>query len=467
MTKSEAILYSLAVYCLLMLAIGAWASRRTHDAGDFFLGGRRMGAWITALAQGSTQSSAWTLVGVSGAAFSWGLSAAWLWVAVMAGYVVNWYWVAPRLRRLSLASGSVTLVQELAGDPAGARHLAVLRSCSLIILVSFLFYVAAQFQAAGQAFAAGLDLPVAACIAIGAAVTVAYTFMGGFWAASATDVVQALLMLGVALFLPAVAFMVAGGVDGIVQGLAVEGDSVVSLTGGRTGLASLAFVLGTMGIGLGAPGQPHVVNRFMAARDDGVIRRGAVIALVWIALVLAGMLVLGWSGRVLYAGMGQPENVIYVVADRLLPPIVAGLVAVAVMSAIMSTVDSQLLTATSSLTIDRGGRAGGQVTVWSSRLALAGFSIAAVLVAIFAPESIYTRVLFAWNAIGAAFGPLVLLLVSGRRVGQAGTLACLWTGFLLTVVFYLLPDSPGDLHERILPFFVALGAALWVDRRKA
>ena len=458
---------AIAAYCVLMVSIGAWATRRTHDTEDFFLGGRRLGPWLAALSQGATQSSAWTLIGVSGAAFAWGLSAVWIWLAVVAGYAVNWFLIAPRLRRISARQRSMTLVQLLTAGASPEATRLVRASTSLIIVASFLFYVAAQFQAAGTAFSIALGFDVTACIVAGSVLIVAYTMLGGFWAASVTDFVQGILMLFVSVALP-VAILLGGG-SALFDGLLADPAGYGSLTGGREGAAVVAFVLGTFGIGLAAPGQPHVVNHFMAARDDAAIRRGGSIALGWIALVLAGMLVVGWSGRLLAAPPGGAEEVLYAPAAAWLPPVLAGLVTVAVMSAIMSTVDSQLITATSSMTVDwKGGYHMAARGLSGTRLAMVAFSVIAVAIAIFAPATIYSRVLFAWNALGAAFGPLVVLTVLGRPPSARAALATLWTGFLLTLVFYVMPDAEGDVLERVVPFLAALivatAAELWLKR---
>jgi len=456
MDQRDWAIVTIAAYCLLMLGIGIWATRRTRDTEDFFLSGRKLGPWIVALAQGATQSSAWTLAGVSGAAYLWGRHAVWLWVSVVTGYLVNWLWIAPRLRRISAQNGSMTLVQLLFGGPG---RLLLRRLSSAIILLSFLFYVAAQFDAAGQAFSVSLGLPVAVCIAAGAAITVGYTLAGGFWAASITDVVQAVLMLVIALVLPVAALLAVGGIDGIAAAAAAD-----AAPGQPPFAAGAAFVIGVMGIGLAAPGQPHVINHFMAARDDAAIRRGGVIAIAWIALILAGMLVVGWAGRALAVPPDNAETVLYLAAQAWLPPMLAGIVTVAVMSAIMSTVDSQLITATSSLTVDRDAAA-GTAGLLRARFALLGFATLAAALAIWAPETIYSRVLFAWNALGAAFGPLVLLAVVGRIPSARAALAGLLSGFLLTVVFYLAPEAPGDVLERIAPFFTSLLLIVAIDRR--
>lgn len=469
MEARTAALAAMGTYCLLMLGIGAWAASRTRDQEDFFLGGRRLGPTLAALSQGATQSSAWTLVGVSGAAYAWGLSAVWIWLSVVAGYAVNWGWVAPRLRRLSRQQGSLTLVQLLAGTENDAAARWLRRSASLVIVVSFLFYAAAQFQAAGSAFAVSLDLDLRTCILAGALLIIAYTLVGGFWAATVSDGVQACLMLVVAVALPVAGLLAVGGPMAMLGLLDSAGAQQADWLGGRAGVAAVAFVVGTLGIGLAAPGQPHVVNHFMAARDDLAIRRGGVMALVWIAVILAGMLIVGWCARALALPNPDPESVIYLGAAAWLPPVVGGIVAVAVMSAIMSTADSQIVTATSSLTVDLKGTHASPVgapRLLTTRLVLVGFGLAAVAVALFAPASIYSRVLFAWNALGAAFGPLVLLAVSGRRCRPEAALAGLWTGFLLTVALYLAPNSEGDVLERVLPFMVALGISLLVDRRE-
>lgn len=466
MDPRTAALAAMGAYCLLMLGIGAWAASRTHDQEDFFLGGRRLGPVLAALSQGATQSSAWTLVGVSGAAYAWGLSAVWIWLSVVAGYALNWGWVAPRLRRLSCWQGSLTLVQLLAGSETDGPARWLRRSASLVIVVSFLFYAAAQFQAAGAAFAVSLDLDLQVCTLAGALLIIAYTLVGGFWAATVSDGVQACLMLLVAIGLPVAGLLAVGGPVAMLGLLDSAGAQQADWLGGRGGAAAVAFVVGTLGIGLAAPGQPHVVNHFMAARDDEAIRRGGWIALTWIALILAGMLIVGWCARALT--VTDPESVIYLGAAAWLTPAVGGIVAVAVMSAIMSTADSQIVTATSSLTVDltgSGPRFAGTQRLLTTRLALVGFGLAAAAVALFAPASIYGRVLFAWNALGAAFGPLVLLAVSGKPCQPLAALAGLWTGFLLTLALYLAPNVEGDVLERVLPFLVALGVSLLVDRR--
>jgi len=448
-----------------MLAIGVWASRRTQDSTDFYLGGRRLGAIVAALSQAASASSAWTLLGVSGAAFLWGLSAAWIWLAVILGYAFNWFWVAPRLRRLSIDRGCTTLTQVLADDVGERLRGRIVASASVIVLVSFVFYVAAQLQAAGHTFGAGFDLPVDASILLGATLIVAYTLMGGFWAASVSDCVQGALMVAAAVAVPLLGVTAAGGWDQLWFGLVALGPQTTDILGGRDGIVAAAFVLGVLGIGLGNPGQPHVVNRFMALRDEGAMKRARWISLGWIAFVLAGMLVTGWCAKVLFTGLDDGEQAFFEVANRLLPPAFAAVTVVAVLSAIMSTTDSQLLVAASSVTVDLRARTALSSLV-ASRLTVLAFSVLATLLALYAPQSIFDRVLFAWNAMGAAFGPLLIIRLAGKRVRPGSTLGAMWSGFLLTVVFHVLPDSSGDFLERIVPFVFAMGVALSGGERR-
>jgi sodium/proline symporter len=458
MSRNDAVLLTLVCYKLALVGIGVWASRRTHDDGDFFLGGRRLGAWVAALSASASSSSAWTLLGVSGAAYAWGLSAVWLFPATLSGFLVNWLWVAPRLMAMSRVQGSLTLTQFVAGNPRDPLHAWILRVSAVAIVFSFLFYIAAQFQAAGHAFGAAFGMSPSASIALGAAIVVLYTLLGGFWAVSVTDALQGLLMVAAAVLLPIAALATVGGPLVLADHVTAWEGPAGSLTRDYPGVLGLGFVLGTLGIGLGYPGQPHVVNRFMALRDGSALARGRLIAIGWAVVIYAGMLVVGFSGRVLWA-LPDGEQVFFETATRTLPPIVAGLVIAGVLSAIMSTADSQLLVASSSISLDwpRHGRsaAAAHHGLGVSRLVVLAVSASAMLLAIYAPAAIFTRVLFAWHALGSAFTPVVLVRLAGVRVRSGAVLASIACGFGLTIVLYLFPDTPGDWAERLLPLAVA------------
>jgi sodium/proline symporter len=463
MTRAEAILYTLVAYKLVLVAIGLWATRRTLDTSDFFLGGRRLGAWVAAVSASASSSSAWTLVAVSGMAYLWGWPALWLFPATLSGFMINWLWVAPRLMRASRDNGAITLTQFLAGpDPDRGWPRRVVVLASGVVLFSFSFYIAAQFQAAGNAFASAFDLQMRTAVLIGAGVVLLYTLLGGFWAVSVTDTLQGLVMALTALVLPFAAVAAAGGPGAVLDALAAQEAAI----GGppTAGIAAVGFVLGTLGIGLGYPGQPHVVNRFMALRDPRALRDAKVIALSWAVIIYAGMLTVGLAARALYGGLLADEQVLFEVTNRLFAPVVAGIMIAAVLSAIMSTADSQLLVAASSVSHDlpRGGR--GSLAV--SRLVVALISLFAVVLAVELPQAIFVRVLFAWTALGSAFGPPLLVRLAGFEIPPARVFAAMATGFLGTVCFYWLPGTPGDWMERLVPFFASLAICMSVARRE-
>lgn len=456
MSNSHAILVTLVVYQLLLILIGVWASRRTRNHKEFYLGGRTLGPTVAAISASASSSSAWTLLGVSGAAYLWGLPALWLFPATLSGFLINWLYVAPRLMKQSRERDAITLTEFIAASVAPRSRNAILWLGSGIILFSFIFYVAAQFQAAGVAFDSTFGIGMEISILVGAAVVLVYTLLGGFWAVSVTDTVQGLLMAFTAVLLPAVALYAIGGWNSLISGLAAVANFGVVVP--TAGIAGIGFVLGILGIGLGYPGQPHVVNRFMALRDDRALSQARVVAIGWAVIIYGGMLLLGLCGRVLYAGQLGSEEVLFEVSNRLLPPIVSGVMVAAVLSAIMSTADSQLLAAGSSVTNDLPGfRGDHQSSLRRSRLAVMLLSAIAVVLALAVPDAIFSRVLFAWSAIGSAFGPSLLLLMAGQTLSDRGVLGSMIIGFTLTVILHWVPDipSPGDAVERLVPFAAA------------
>ncbi|GAB4174212.1 MAG: sodium/proline symporter PutP [Wenzhouxiangellaceae bacterium] len=449
---------TLIAYLIALLAIGWWASRQTVDHADFHLAGRRLGPVVAALSASASSSSAWTLLGMSGAAYAWGLQAVWLVPAVMSGFLINWILIAPRLQARAHANGTLTLVEFLAhGAEAGAaRRLRTLGA--LIILFCFAFYVAAQFQAAGVAIGNALDVPGTLALLLGALIVVLYVFLGGFWAASVTDALQGLMMLFVALVMPVAAMLAAGGPAAIADALMHGADPALARLVDQPSLPmALLFIAGLFGIGLGYPGQPHVVNRFMALQHAGSVGRARAVALIWAALIYTGMLVLGWAARALLPELADPESALLVLAETLLPPVLAGLVTGGVLAAVMSTADSQLLVAGGAVSHDLR-RSGPSLTL--DRLVVAALGALSVVIALFFPATIFERVLFAWQGLGNAFGPLLIVLLCFGPVRSRWRVAAVLTGFGLTVALSLLPNTPGDAAERLLPFFLSLAIAI-------
>jgi sodium/proline symporter len=450
-----------------MLGIGWWASKRNTDSEDYYLGGRKLGPAIAALSASASSSSAWSLLGVSGAAFAWGLPAFWLIPATISGFLINWYLIAPRLHEQSRGNGALTLTEFIAGPRGDPARRTIMRMGAAVILFSFTFYIAAQFQAAGTTFASVLGIEQNTAIMVGAAVVLLYVWLGGFWAASVTDSVQGILMAVSALLLPTLAIVAVGGPAILLDGLVGDHNGGFSLwTGQATLPAAVGFVCGLFGIGLGYPGQPHVVNRFMAIESQQAIVRGRRIALSWACVIYTGMVLLGWCGRLLVDNLGDGEQLLFVLATLLLPAMLAGVMVSAILSAIMSTADSQLLVAASSVSHDLGDHHAQPAQGLSrARWVVLLIGILAIVLAIVFPDRIFSRVLFAWQALAAAFGPLLVMTLWRGTVLPGWRIAALAAGFLLTVTLSWTVDSPGDWVERLVPLAVALALA-WLGSRR-
>lgn len=464
MDPKAAIVATLVVYKLVLLGVGFWASRRTKNDADFYLGGRSLGPWVASLSAAASSSSAWTLLGVSGAAYSMGLGAIWLFPSCLGGFLLNWCVVAKPLKRATDASGAVTLTEYLAeGSPPKLARTFVL-SASIIILLCLLVYVASQFQAAGETFATTLDMNFVTAVIVGGVIVLFYTTLGGFWAASVTDMIQGLVMAAAAIAVPLMALIKLGGLGAMVTGLQEAGPQYVDWWAGNSGWMVLAFLAGKAGIGLGYPGQPHVVNRFMALRSEHEVRRGTIITMVWGVIIYGGMLITGWCGRALVSSIHNDETILLRLTTDLFSPIPAGIIIAAVLSAIMSTADSQLLVCGSTVAYDMPRKKSGH-RMALNRLTMLGLGGVAIAAAILIDDTIFNTVLFAWSGLGAAFGPLLLVRLSGRSVKPSYALAALWLGFLTSIVWFYTPALKGMVYELVPAFLLALGVCLLGSRK--
>jgi len=453
-------LITLIIYSGVLFGIGLWAARRAKSQADFLLGGRNLGPWVAGLAYAASSSSAWVLLGFSGFVYVAGVSALWMIPGILAGYAAVWLWSGEVLQTSSRDANHLTLTDFLTqfASSASARIIRVV--ASVLIAICFSFYVAGQFQGAGIAINDLFATGFAPGVIIGAVIILAYVFLGGFMAVSLTDTIQGLLMAFVAVLLPLLAFFEAGGVSGLSQAMAEAPSAFGSSFGDRAGWAATGFVLGLTATGFGALGQPHLIAWIMATRDKNARVKGAIVAMSWAGLVFAGMAVLGLAGRAILGGDAAPESVFFSLAADLLPGVMAGIVAAATLSAIMSTVDSQLLVAGGAVSHDLGlGKAFGGREVLVSRLAIIGVCIAAIALTFLAPSSIFKRILFAWVALGAAFGPVVVARTLGFKPSGPTVLAGMLAGFGLAVAYELgwIGVGPGAMWKTIAPW---IGAAL-------
>ncbi|KGJ98070.1 sodium/proline symporter [Thalassotalea sp. ND16A] len=464
MDYTTTVLVTLIAYKVILIGIGFYANQKTKSTEDYFIGGRGLGPWVAAISSAASASSAWTLLGMSGAAYAMGLPAIWLVPAVVSGYVFNWLWLAPRLQKKAEQEQSVTL-SELLAHGSGQFKKPILWLCSLCIVFAFTFYVAAQFQAAGNTFASTFNVSMESSIALGTLIILIYTLLGGFWAVSITDTLQGILMAVAGLILPIAGLIAVGGFAELwLQMQSVYTGSQLQLSGEYNGLMALAFIVGLFGIGLGQPGQPHVVNRMMALRDQKAVQQAKIIAIGWAAIVVGGMLIVGWCAKVLIEPVANNEQALLEVTNVLFPPVVAGVMIAAILSAIMSTADSQLLVSASAMSYDISEDKNHKNSLLYSRLTVVLMCIISMLIAIYIPKDIFTRVLFAWNALGAAFGPLLIVKVISKSVDGKYAFAAIATGFSLSVILSLFPSTPGDYIERLIPFSLAFVIA-WLGRR--
>lgn len=376
--------------------------------------------------------------------------------------MLNWYVLAPALQRVSRRDGAVTVTEVLAGPPGSEWRRPINTVCSIIVLVSLGTYVASQFQGAGKTFAETFDLSLSSSILIGSAIVVFYTLLGGFWAVSVTDTLQGLLMALTSIVLPIGVVSAVGGIPGFVEGIqAVPDESFLSLTRNLPPVVAVGFILGLLGIGLGYPGQPHVANRFMALREGArSVKQARRIAIAWAVVVYSGMIMVGLAGRILVPGLPDSEVAFVVLINQLFHPVVSGVMLAAVLSAIMSTADSQLLVASSSVTHDLGIGEGSKLSTLSrSRIVVLLISLGAVVAALMGTQRIFSMVLFAWAAMGSAFGPLLLISVLKGRVPGRFALASILVGFTSSVgSYYLIASSElwKGSAERFLSFLLAM-----------
>ncbi|MFH1417685.1 MAG: sodium/proline symporter [Planctomycetota bacterium] len=486
---------SFAVYTLAIVAIGLYSAKFAKRSDeDFFLAGRSLGGWVAALSASASSESGWVTLGLVGVAFGSGVSAYWIIPGCLLGFLFNWFVLAGRMRDRSRQLSALTLPDFFAFN--FKERLPLLRVLSVVvILVAMLLYVAAQLAAAGKAFSATFPGSNAASMTgdyrvgvwIGAAIVLLYTVAGGFRAVCWTDFLQAFLMFGTLVIFPVYLLATQGGYGFIFEQLEAVGDpKLLSLSWGRTGIAFFGFLLGShaLGINFGYPGQPHVLVRFMALRERRDARIAGVIAFCWGLCVYWGAVTVGLMARAMTAGgaewgqlmLAEETQEVYkelglvMSAMHMLPGVLAGLVLAAVLAAICSTADSQLVVAASSAANDLYARlfAKGrqQTNMLANRLVVLALGLGATALAIKNPLNVYNYVLtYGWAIMGAAFGPQLILVLMWKRASYAGCLAGMITGFAVVLIWKLAysydATDPTSVEVYNLP--LAFVAALVVN----
>tara|TARA_R110002095_G_scaffold188680_4_gene166164 strand:+ start:362 stop:1846 length:1485 start_codon:yes stop_codon:yes gene_type:complete len=459
------------VYLIMMLGLGIVAYRRTNNLSDYILGGRSIGPTTAALSAGASDMSGWLLLGLPGYALVAGFEATWIAIGLLTGTWLNWLLVARRLRVYShAAKDSVTMPAYFSHRFNDKSH--ALRVISaVIILVFFLFYTSSGLVASGKLFETVFGLDYQLAVVIGTLAVVTYTLFGGFLAVAWTDVVQGLLMSAALVLVPVFALNAIGGVDAAHAVIAAKNPQLLTFFNDAKGqpLGWIAIV-SLLGWGLGYFGQPHILARFKAISDDKDVPKARLIAVSWTALTLFSALSVGWVGLgYLEADLADAETIFMVLVDSLFHPVVAGILLAAVLAAIMSTADSQLLVSSSALAEDfykaiLKKDADGAELVWIGRGAVVLIAILALLLALNPDATVLSLVSYAWAGFGAAFGPAILLSLYWRRMNRSGALAGIVLGGLTVVVWKQLSGGIFDLYEIIPGFILATLAIILVSQ---
>ncbi len=472
MTASTPLLITFAAYLTLMVAIGFWAWRQTKTFDDYILGGRSLGAYVTALSAGASDMSGWLLLGLPGAMYLGGLSEAWIALGLIAGAYANWKFVAGPLRVYTERSENALTLPDYFTNRFHdhGRTLRVLSA--LVILVFFAVYCASGVVAGARLFESVFGLPYAEAIWWGAAVTILYTLVGGFLAVSWTDTAQGTLMLFALLLTPILLLTTTGGLDRTVA--AIRASDPARLDWFRGGELGFVGIVSLIGWGLGYFGQPHILARFMAADSIATIPKARRIGMAWMILCLAGALTVGFLGIGYFATNpalagpveANPERVFIEVVELLFNPWVAGVILSAILAAVMSTLSSQLLVSSSVLAEDfyRGflrPAAGQRELVWVGRASVLLVSLVALWLARDPDSRVLGLVAYAWAGFGAAFGPVVILSLFWQHMTRNGALAGMIVG-ALTVILW---KHTGSALYELVPGFIAATVAIVVVSR--
>ena len=447
------IMISFCVYLLMMVGIGLWAYFKTSNLDDYILGGRSLGPWVTALSAAASDMSGWALLGLPGAVYANGLKETWMIFGLLMGAYYNWTVVAPRLRVYTERLNVLTIPEYLEKRlQTKSPYLKIVSS--LIILGFFTFYTASGLVAGAKLFSSSFGLDYQFALFLGTFVILLYTVTGGFLAVSWTDFIQGILMAGALVVVPTVLYYDILGYD--VSAAIHEKSSLTNI--------SFISVLSLMSWGLGYMGQPHILTRFMAISDVANMRKAKRIAMVWMLIVTVCAVAVGFLGFIWFDKQGggpelvaNPEVVFIILTKTLFNPWVAGILLAAILAAVMSTIDSQLLVCSSALTSDfyKGvlkPEASDKELVWVSRVSVLGVSLVGLAIATDPNSQVLSLVSYAWAGLGAGFGPVIILSLTDKRLNLYGAVSGMITGAVTVVVWKQLEGGIFDLYE-LLPAF--------------
>lgn len=464
-------LITFLIYILAMIAIGLIAYRATNNFGDYILGGRRLGSFVTALSAGASDMSGWLLMGLPGAIYVTGLAESWIAIGLIIGAYLNWKFVAGRLRVHTEFNQNALTIPDYFTQRFEDKSRILRLSSAMIILIFFTIYCASGIVAGALLFESTFQLEYSTALWVGAAATIIYTAIGGFLAVSWTDTVQASLMIFALILTPVMVIVSLGGFDNTLAEIAVTSPNNLNMVKG----ISIMAIISSLGWGLGYFGQPHILARFMAAESHHVIHNARRISMTWMILCLGGAVAVGFFGIAYFAENPSQAGEVTVNSERvfislsklLFNPWLAGILLSAILAAIMSTLSCQLLVCSSAITEDLykaffRQKASQKELVWVGRLMVLLIAIIAILLARDPNNRVLGLVSYAWAGFGAAFGPLILLSVIWKGMTRNGALAGMIVGAVTVIVwkqfawFNLYEIIPGFLFAIITVIIVSM-----------
>lgn len=463
--NSYAISATFLAYLIMMLAIGVYAYKRTSNSEDYFLGGRSLGPWPAALSAGASDMSGWLLLGLPGYAYAAGMESLWLAGGLLLGTYLNWLICAKRLRTYSIEADNALTLPEFFARRFEDKSKLLQTISAFFILLFFLFYTSSGLVAGGKLFTTVFGFDYTTAVVIGTICVVSYTLFGGFLAVSWTDLVQGLLMAAALLIVPFV--IMDGSIFKLGRDVAAINPELMTLWRDVDGEPlTWISIVSLAAWGLGYFGQPHILARFQATRSNKDITTARRIAVGWSALSMVGAVLIGLVG-ILYVQndmsgtLADGEKIFMLLVNAAFHPVIAGILLAAILAAIMSTADSQLLVSSSALAEDFYKQvfrpdASTQEVVMVGRGAVILLSAIALGLAMDPDSSVLGLVSYAWAGFGAAFGPALLLSLFWRDMNRNGALAAILVGGITVVVWKQIPGGIFDLYE-IVPGFLSAG----------
>ncbi len=464
MSFDAPLLVTFVAYLLLILFLGIKAYRRTHSLDDYILGGRKLGSVVTALSVGASDMSGWLLLGLPGAIYLSGLSEVWIGIGLVIGAYLNWLFVSRRLRIYSqYAKNSLTLPDYFENRFNDTTRILRLVS-AFVILLFFTFYTASGLVGGAILFENSFGLQYSTALISGGLIIVGYTFIGGFLAVAWTDAVQAVLMFLALLIAPTVVIISSGGLDVVWQQMHTANPQSTDMLSNLTLIGFVSLIAW----GLGYFGQPHILARFMAAENPQKLDSARRIAMTWMVLVLIGSVSTGLAGIAYFAEnpLDNPETVFIALSQQLFNPWVAGVITAAILSAIMSTIDSQLLVSSSVISEDFyrvfvRPEASEKELLIVSRGAVIAIALLAMVIASDRDSRVLDLVSYAWAGFGASFGPVIVFSLFWRKMTAASAIVGMIMGAVIVVVWSNLSGGIFDLYE-IVPGFALASLAIVV-----